>query len=324
MKKHFSTYFLLTACIVLLQSCYMENPELKMQKYADLYENKKISNSLMLFEMGKIFREYSDNPAVRNEYFQKMIISGYASHIIHLFLSQQEKKLTQDDMKIVLIALQKGNHYNLAEKFTGRFSGDYQNQLQKLVEVNDSVQHYNDLIKAERTAEAYENRGRFFTRLNSAEMANIDFDKSIRLNPCNPGALFEKSLVLLNNEKTKEVTVLLGECNKNKETIQPEWYPVFYNLATEIESLKSLNLPDKELLFRQSNLYINAGFPEIALQKSKELLKSDGNSNPDYLALQGFIYFKMNNKELAMQYVSEAERISGKKSKLSAMIAKMD
>jgi hypothetical protein len=41
MKKHFSSYFLLTVCIVLLQSCYMENPELKMQKYADLYENKK-------------------------------------------------------------------------------------------------------------------------------------------------------------------------------------------------------------------------------------------------------------------------------------------
>jgi tetratricopeptide (TPR) repeat protein len=324
MKKHISTYFLLTLCFVLMQSCLMENPERKMQKYASLYENKEITNSLMLFEMGKIFREYPDNPTVRNEYFQKMIISGYASHIIHLFLSQQEKPLTEEDMKVLIYAMQKGNQYNLAEKFTERFIGDYRNQLKKIFEVNDSVKHYNDLIKAHSNAGAYEKRGKFFTRLNAADMANIDFDRSIRLNPCNPGAVFEKVVLQFNQENTGEVIRLLELCSQSLTTEELNWYPVFYNLAKELEAVKEQSLPEKEHLFRLANLYINNGFPELALRKSTELLKIDGNNNPDYLALQGFIYFKMNNKEQAVQYVSMAENISGRKSKLSEMIAKME
>lgn len=324
MKKHYLKYLQLAACILLLQSCLMENPESKMQKLANKYKNKEISNSQMLFGMGKIFRENPDNQVIRYEYFQKMIISGYASHIVHCYLDQPGKSLTVEDMEILLFALQEGNHYHLAEKFTGRFNGKYQAKLLEAAGINDSLLYYNNLVKKNPDAEAMQKRGKFFTRLNASDIANIDLDKSIRLNPCNPGALFEKALLLINNEKTKEVTEMLEKCNQNNEATQLEWFPVIYNLAKEVESLKKSNLPKKEILFNQANLYINAGFPEIALQKSKELLKADGNNNPDYLALQGFIYFKMNNKELAMHYVSEAERISGKKSKLSSMIAKME
>lgn len=324
MKRHYTYRLILAAFIVMLQSCLMENPESRMQKLSDSYKNKEISNSQMLFSMGKVFRQNPDNNAVRLEYFQKMIISGHASYILHYYMNRPGDTLGEKDMKTILFAMQKGNHYNMAEKFTPRFSDKFRAQLNEMADVNDSLRFYNNLVKNHQNAEAFEKRGRFFTRLNATDVANLDLDKSIRLSPCNPGALYEKALLLINNEKSGELAELLEQCSSVFKGNPPQWYPVFLNLVTELKALKSLSLDYKELLFRQANLYVNNGFLELALRKTNKLLKADGNNNPDYLALQGYIYFKMNNKEMAKQYVSEAERISGRKSKLSELIAQME
>lgn len=324
MKKQFSIYLVLAAISLLLQSCLDGDPAEKMNSLAESYRKKEITNSQMLFGMGKIYLENPENEAVKTEYFEKMIISGYAAHILHRYLKEPGASFGEEDMKMILFALQKGNHYNMADKFTARFSDPYRKTLMDLAAVNDSLQHLNSLVKNSPGAEVFEARGRFFRRINATEVANIDLDKSIRMDSCNPGALFEKAVILFNNEKTGEVAGLLERCRSNVESGQYAWYPVFSKLAKEIEELKNLSLPENELLFRQANLYVNSGFSELALRKSDSLLKADGNSNPDYMALHGFILYKMNKKEEAMKYVTEAERISGRKSKLSEMIAQMD
>jgi hypothetical protein len=67
---------------------------------------------------------------------------------------------------------------------------------------------------------------------------------------------------------------------------------------------------------------VNNGFPEIVLRKSKELLKRNYD-NPDYLALQAFIFCRINKKEQVLEYSTEAERITVKSSRLKQMIEEM-
>ena len=319
MEKSSVRYFIASLMILLMYSCMRMSPEQEMQDLSRLYGEKKITNSQMLFEMGKIFREHQENGQVKKDYFNRLIISGYTSHIIHHYLLTQERNLQEDDMKILLFAMKEGNHYEMADLFSAKFSGNLLNQLNQMRETNDSLIYYDTVTERIHRAEAYLSRSGFFTRLGETEMARADIETGMAMEPCLENAVFQQALLLFQQEKTREIIGLLEKCN----SIHTDWYPVFYRLAFEIESVKNSGNPAEEKLFKQANLYVNNGFADIALRKNSELLGMKGESNPDYLALQAFIYYRLKNRKMAERYVEMAEGLTGKKTRLGEMIAEM-
>lgn len=320
MKYKAGIYIINAFHLLLIFSCIQENPELQMQNLARLYEEKKITNSQMLHEMGKIYLKNNDNLPVKFDYFNRLIISGYSTHVIHRYLLQPEQKTEEEDMKLLLFALNEGKNYKLAQLFRQKFSGDYLIQLNKMMETSDSIIYYDTLTERIHRAESYLKRSRFYTRLGEPEMAHSDSERSLVMEPCFENAVFQQSLILFQKEKTKEIISLLEQCNQ----IHSDWHPVFYRLAFEIESVKNSGNTIEEKLFRQANLYVNNGFADIALKKNNELLGMVTEPNPDYLALQAFILYRLKNKNMAMKYIAEAESITGKKSRLGEMIVNME
>jgi tetratricopeptide (TPR) repeat protein len=309
--------------VQVVPSCLFSSPENRMQKFAEMHEQKKIDNPQMLFEMGKIFLKNPENTFVKNEYFQRMIVSGYSSHVLHYFLLSPQKKLENDDMKTILFALQKGKHYNLATEFKDRLEGEFSVKLEQFSEVMDTLECYNQQIKDNPNGASFAQRGKFFTKLGEQDLANRDLDQSMRLYPCNPDALFQKIMNHFNSENTREIISLLDKCENRINSKSPVWKSTFYELAKNIEEVEQSNEAREGKLFRKANLYVNNGFPEIALRNSQELLKMR-NNNADYLALQAFIYYRMNQKSQALKYITEAEQITGKSSKLKELIADMN
>ncbi len=314
-------YFLIVLQVV--SSCSFSSPENRVQKFAEMYEQKKISNSQMLFEMGKILLKNPENTNIKNEYFQRMIVSGYTSHVLHYFLLSPQKKLENDDMKTILYALQKGKHYNLAPEFKDRLSGEFLMKLKQLAEAKDSLDFYNQQIKYNPNGSSFAQRGKFYAKLGEQDLANRDLDQSMRLDPCNPDAMFQKLLICFERENTQEVISLLDKCRNINNPALRQWETTFYHLAENIEEVKKSNETREEKLFKAANLYVNNGFSEIAHRKSQELLKIR-NDNADYLALQAFIFYRMNQKDQALHFISEAERITGKSSRLKELIENMN
>lgn len=309
--------------VLVVSSCSFSSPESRMQKFAEMYEQKKISNSQMLFEMGKIFLKNPENKTVKNEYFQRMIISGYTSHVLHYFLPGSENSLESDDMKTILYALQKGKHYNLAKEFKGIIEGEFLVKLEQFSEATDTLECYNQQIKDNSNGASFAQRGKFFAKLGEQDLANRDLDQSMRLDPCNPDATFQKLLIHFDRENTNQVIALIENCRNEIDPTAHQWKTTFYQLAKEIEEVEKSNKTREEKLFRSANLYVNNGFPEIAHRKSQELLKTR-NDNADYLALQAFIYYRMNQKNQALHFISEAERITGRSSRLKELIENMN
>ncbi len=320
MKTKPGRYFTVIVVILIIQSCLKGEPLKQMEDLSKLYSDKKITNSQMLYEMGKVYLENNENQQVKYDYFNRLIISGYSTHVIHHYLLRQEEELQENDMKIVLFALNEGKHFKLADSFRKKFSAKFINQLNTMSEASDSLIYYDTLIKRIPRAEAYLNRSRFFSRMGATDMAGADAEIVMETDPCHEDAVFQQAITLFQQEKTKNVIALLESCN----ILHTEWHPVFYKLAFEIESVKNSANSIEEKLFKQANLYVNNGFADIALRKNNELLEMKGVDNPDYIALQAFIHYRLKNKALAEKYIKDAESLTGKKSRLGEMIAGME
>jgi tetratricopeptide (TPR) repeat protein len=314
-------YIMMMGIVFFLFSCSSASPEVQMKKLADQYNSKKISNSQMLFEMGKVFHKNPENLNIRNEYFSKLIISGYSSYVLHYFL-QPENKVFKEDIQTVLLALREGKQYHLSTNLNSKFDGRLSSQLTQINEATDSISYFNQLIKTSNNAKAFAKRGKYFIKLGESEMASYDLDLSMNMDPCNPDAIFQKALIFFDEENTEQIITLFEKCADVLNTGQAAWHEVFYQLAKNIETINKNQVSVEEKLFRQANLYVNNGFTELALRKSQELLKSNAK-NPDYLALQAFIHYRMNNRNLALQFITRADNIKGEKSKLHELIERM-
>lgn len=322
-KKNYIAVLFFLAAAQVISSCSSSSAERRMQKMAEMHAQKRINNGQLLFEMGKIFLENLENPSVENEYFHRLMVSGYSSHVLHHYLQKPDKIRGADDMETILSALQKGKHYNLARKFYVKTEGDFLLQLKKLEETWDSIMFYNQKIKENPRADFYVRRGIIYTKLDEQDLANRDLDDAMRLDSCNFDAVFQKTLMHFDQENTQEIIALLDNCEKRINHANMVWMPMFYQLAKNIEGVEKSNKTKEEKLFESAHLYINNGFPEIAHRKSQELLKTH-NNNADYLALQAFIYYRMGRKAQALECITEVEEMTGKNSKLKELIAAMN
>jgi tetratricopeptide (TPR) repeat protein len=290
-----------------------------MHELAGQYRGKVISNYQMLLGMGEIYHANPENEEIRTDYFNRMIISGYASWVLHYYLADPGKIRSDADKNLILFAIRKGNHYNLTKEFLPHFDPV---QLKPLLVLGDSLDYFNRLIEKEMTAEALSGRGLFFSSLGAPEMANMDVNMSLKKDPCGNDALFAKLLNLFDRENTREVLRMLEQCPGNVGSGRQGWKDVFYRLAADIESLKGKDLPENERLFRLTNLYLNSGLEKNALREATRLTESFPG-NGDYLALLAFIYYRMNNKQLATKYLDMAENSSGQTSRLRTLIEQM-
>jgi tetratricopeptide (TPR) repeat protein len=322
MLKQSGKYIMITGIVFFLFSCSSAVPEDQIKKLADQYGNKQINNSQMLFEMGKVFYKNPENKNVRYEYFSKMIISGYSSYILHHLL-QPENKVFEEDIPIVISALREGKQYHLSNSLNARYNGRLTGRLDQINTATDSLSYLNELIKSTNNAEAFAKRGQYFMQIGETAIANYDLDQSMDMVPCNPDAVFQKALILFDEENTGQIITLFEKCADVLNTGQAAWYEVFFQLAKNIETINKKHESIEEKLFRKANLYVNNGFPDLALRKSRELLKNNGE-NPDYLALQAFIHYRMNNRNLALQFITRADNIKGEKSKLHELIERMN
>jgi len=292
-----------------------------MQLLADKYSSKKITNLQMLLEMGKVYLNNPENIKVKTDYFNRMIISGYTSWVLHHYLSNHKNNISAEDQKIILFALSQGNHYDLAKEFADRFDGNYKEKLKEIILINDSLNIFSQMLRNGETEKGYSYRGNLFARIGEKEMAAFDLDRALGFEPCNPDALFRRALVLFEKEQNLEIIRLLNEC-KNI-TPKPDWFDIFYTVAGEAEKIQKSTEPKNDKFFKLANLYVNNGFNDLALRNSNKLIEIDPN-NPDYLALQAFIHYRKGNKSLALQFISQAENRSGQKSRLREMIEQMN
>lgn len=314
-------YITCLVLIILIVSCKWRKPEKEMQRLADLYESKKITNIQMLLEMGKIYRDHANLEIIKTDYFNRMIISGYTSWALHQYLANPEIPINDTDKKLILFALTQGNHYNLAKEFISRFNVQEQSKLMEIILINDSLSRFTQMIGCDDKDQGYSMRGNLFARIGEMEMASFDLDRALGYDPCNAEVLFRKALVLFEKEQIREISRMLDGCNSISP--KPDWFDIFYQVASEAENIEQSSQPFNNKLFKLANLYVNNGFNELALRKSKKLLETEGN-NSDYLALQAFIYYRLGNREKALQFISEAENLSGQKSKLRQLIEQMN
>ncbi|MBW6534824.1 MAG: hypothetical protein K0B11_07445 [Mariniphaga sp.] len=142
-----------------------------------------------------------------------MIVSGYASHVLHYFLLSPQKKLENNDMKTILYALQKGKHYNLAKEFKGIIEGEFSVKLEQFSEAMDTLEFYNQQIKDNSNGASFAQRGKFYAKLCEQDLANRDLGQSMRLDPCNPDATFQKLLIHFDKENTNQVIALIENMN---------------------------------------------------------------------------------------------------------------
>lgn len=311
--------FFVFLCLISLHACSLRSPEAAMQNLAGQYAGNAISNYQMLLGMGEIFHAHPDNKEIRMDYFNRMIISGYASWVLHYYLAEPEKIASDADRKMILFAIRRGNHYNMAKKFLPLFDPM---QLKPLLALGDSLYYYNTLVAEERTASDFSRRGRFFSSVGEQEMASMDLDRSLRLNPCENDALFGKVLILIDRGNTREVIRMLEKCPGKESSGRQEWKEAFLRLAFDIEEVLGSDFAENERLFRLTNLYLNSGFENLALRNATKLTESF-QGNADYLALRAFVYYRMNNKQQALKYLDMAENISGQTSRLRTLINQM-
>lgn len=296
-------------------------PETRVEKLIEQYQNKQIANVQLLLGLGELYQANKDNELVKSEYFNRMIISGYGAWALHYYLAAPEKIADNQDEKIILFALRKGNHFAMAKKFNDYFSSGGSEKLQELINLSDSLVFYNDMVSQKGEAVAYANRGRFFSAVGADDVSGIDLTTSLKADPCNPDGLFQRALALFDRENTKEVIRIIGNCHNHPN--QPEWMQVFEQLARDIEAVIASADSETERLYQLANLYVNNGFSTIALRKSGRLIQLESD-RADYLALHAFVYYRMGDKRMATRYLNDAEAISGSTSRLRSMIEQME
>lgn len=321
MTKAFKKIGLISVLSFLIVSCSWKNPEAKMQQLATDYNKKKITNLTMLLEMGQIFLDEPQNINIRKDYFNRMIISGYASWVLHYYLTRPEMVKSEEDQKIILFALNSGNHYNLGRKFLNLLSDSYLDELNKIMTFADTLDSLNNLVAIEKSAQAFALRSSFFVERGEVEMSKIDLNRSFSFDPCSQEAIYQKAVMLFDEENTSDILKLFNRCNDVAN--DQKWMSVFINLAQEVEKVKGSDKTENEKLFELANLYVNNGFPVIALRKS-EVLVMDNPQNANYLALHAFVYYNMGDKNKALKFIIEAEELSGQRSKLRTMIEQMN
>ncbi len=309
----------------LCTACSFSSPEKQMERLADQYNERIISNYQMLFGMGMIYFSNHENANVKKEYFNRMIISGYSSWVLHYYLAETEKIKTDEDKNIILSALRKGNHYDMAKEFLFFFSGQHFERLQHLVDLGDSLDYFNRTVYGEAGAGAgaFSRRGNFFASQGENDMATLDLNRSLHLDPCGEEALFRRIVILFDRENTNEIIRLLNNCPDNDAYGYEHWRTVFYQLAMDVESVNNSNESENDKLFRLANMYVNNGFERIALRNSAKLVGSN-QDNPDYLALHAFVYYRLGDRRMATRYIDKAENITGRNSRLRVLIEQMD
>lgn len=316
-----NTIVCLLACLML--ACASGRPEARFDRLSRQYSEKSISNYQMLLGMGELFLANPDNNYIRDGYFNRMIISGYSSWVLHYFLSDRERIKSQAEQKIILFALSRGRQYHLADEFTGQFDEPQRAQLESMHALGDSMKLLNETVLLFKTADALSARARFLNALGEDEMAAIDLGATMKADPCHQEALFQKILILISQENTREIIRTLDSCSEMEAAGNQEWNAVFHKLASDIEAVKNTTIPENEKLFQLANLYVNSGFPEIAARKSAELV-SKQNNNPDYLALHAFVNYRLGDKQAALKFLNEAEAITGRTSRLRSLVEAME
>jgi tetratricopeptide (TPR) repeat protein len=313
--------FIILFSLTILSACSMKDPESQVRKLTAQYQEKQITNLHMLFEMGKIYYKNPDNSFVKQEYFNRMIISGYTSWVLHYYKTSPEKIKTETDESLILFALNKGNHYDIAWKFKEYFSEKNAAALEGIIISGTKLDSLNMDIWTGSRPDSYARRGAFFAGKGAVEIASLDLNKSVKLDPCNEEALYQRSLILFDRENTGEIVRILTRCPQT--AIDKEWRQVFYQLAKDVEDVNRSGDTNRDKLFRLANLYVNNGFAEIALRKSDQLIR-DHPGTPDYLALHAFVFYRLGNKNRALFYIDEAESLSGRSSRLRNLIEQMD
>jgi tetratricopeptide (TPR) repeat protein len=313
--------FIILFSLTILSACSLKDPESEMQKLASHYQAKEITNLHMLFEMGKLYYANPENSFIKQEYFNRMIISGYASWVLHYYKASPEKIKTNTDETLILFALNKGHHYELAGEFSRYFSDKNLVTLESIHATGARLDSLNRAIMNGPAPGLHARRGELFATMGAMELSNFDLNKSMQMDPCNKEALYQRSLILFDKENTGEIIRLLARCPQTAE--DAEWREVFFQLAKDVEELNSSTDETRDKLFRLANLYVNNGFAEIALRKSDQLIR-DNPGKPDYLALHAFVYYRLGNKSRALFYIDEAESLSGRSSRLRSLIEQMD
>ncbi len=306
-------------------ACSIRSADKQMEKLARQYDEKTISNYQMLFGMGTVYFSNPENENVKKEYFSRMIVSGYSSWVLHYYLAEPGKINNDVDKNIILSALQNGNHYDMAKEFLHFFSGQHSERLRHIVDLGDSLEYFNKMVYGEAGAGAgaFSRRGNFFALRGENDMATVDLNRSLHLDPCGEEALFRRIVILFDRQNTNEIIRLLNNCPDNDVQENEQWRAVFYQLARDVESVNHSDENDNDKLFRLANLYLNNGFERLALRESAKLVRSN-QDNPDYLALHAFVYYRLGDRRMATRYIDKAENITGRNSRLRVLIEQMD
>lgn len=313
-------------CLLVLQffvSC-VTDPVQEMEKYIEQYENKAISNSRQLLELGKIFANHPRNAEVRRLYFTRMIHSGYATSVLFTYLSDPDLIASGKDHDLIINALGKGYHYNLAHDFKDFFPPGKEGKLAGLIKKEEELNRVNLQIEKEKDAGHFTRRAVFFVEEGATNMAEIDLNEALEIDSCYADALFQKCVLQFKKDSAEKVRELLDNCLDNNLAIegQQDWKASFYELSVSAGEIKQAYSSEEDRLFNLAKLFADNNFPEIAIGKTKMLIDL-APDNADYLALQAFVYYRLGNKQKAMEFIVRAENITGKDSRLRGIIEKM-
>jgi len=300
-------------------------PVQKMEKHIDQYEHKEISNSRMLLELGKIFADYQYDLEVRSLYFTRMIHSGYSTSVLYTYLAQPELIDSEKDNHLILRALREGCHFELASDFETHLPPEHQEQLEALIGKAEQIDQINCKLESGKEPGLFSKRGEVYLQAGEQEMAEIDFNAALNLDTCHDEALFHKCILLFKKDSAQNVKKRLENCfGKDFSAFeQDDWQASFYQISKKIIEINNAFSREEDRLFQQAKLFVDNNFPEIALDRVKKLTEL-APDNADYLALRAFVYFRLGNKMKAMEFISRAENISGKNSKLRGMIENME
>ncbi len=294
----------------LLSNCAMD-PSDKMNLIVSRYNEKQISNSEMLLQLGELYYNNPENVEVLKEYCYRMTISGYGSKVltdIHTNQIQADENIL---IPIIKNAMAYDDLYELAPLYAGQQS-KYASLFRPYVAVYDSLEKLNTRISENGRAENYMDRGSFFKYLENDEMARYDFSYVEGINPCNADLVFQQSLSFIREEAFSDLEQLLENCGGNSAIDTSAWHLAFEQLADTIMKLESLNLQNEDLLFQKAKIYIENNFPDLALKKIKNLI-AQNSKVPDYHALEAFIYYRTNQKSKALASLVMAETLSNNK-----------
>ncbi|MFW6351712.1 MAG: tetratricopeptide repeat protein [Bacteroidota bacterium] len=298
----------------------------KVDSLIEAHKNKEISNFQMLLQMGTLFHKHPNHQKVRFEYLNRMIISGYASSVLHYYLADTENRiLDTKDPSIILFALEEEMQFHLAKDFLPFVDDEEINTgLREIMQMVDSLQDFDEKVRNQNSAKAYANRGTFFMTNGEKFIADWDRQRSLKSDPCNPTALFQQAMLLFDEEKTDEIIRIMKRCQPTDEASEREkdWRNLFLQVARKVEKVKNNSVDANQQLFELANIYATNGFAEIGLRKSGALI-AEQPTNPDYLAIHAFVYYQMGDKQNALKYINEAEDITQKRSRLRALIEDM-